>query len=374
MFNADRRYKIHWELTDLCNLKCPMCPRTDSLNHCRPVKDIQNTQFFLKDVKKYIPDDFLKKLSRIDFCGNFGDPCVARDFYEICEFLSKDYGITISVSTNGSMRNPAWWKKLGALFSETESWLEFHIDGLKDTNHLYRIGASWNKIMANAEAFISAGARADWYYILFKHNQHQIDETLEIARGMGFNQFVRIDTVRFPENGTYGYTHPDGDMRKLERATISNRHGIDSAKPPLFRPEDGRIPGKSIHRKAVAPPQTAGVIPFQEQTAQFSTTVNNIACKASKHNRLFLDAGGSIAPCCWVSSNDIQRPGNMLTAVTMAGKDIEHFNIRNRSIEKILHDDIFTRVFRDLWESDVLTTCRKKCGKKRRNVRSRIEL
>ena len=102
----------------------------------------------------------MKRLARIDFCGTFGDPCVARDFYEICELLVKKYGITIMVSTNGSMRNPAWWKKLGKLFAGTRSWLEFHVDGLRNTNHLYRIGANWENIMANANAFISGGARA----------------------------------------------------------------------------------------------------------------------------------------------------------------------------------------------------------------------
>ncbi|MFC1829592.1 radical SAM protein [Thermodesulfobacteriota bacterium] len=374
MFNANRRYQIHWELTDLCNLKCPMCPRTDSLDHCRPVKSIQNTQFFLKDVKKYFPDDFLRKSSRIDFCGNFGDPCVARDFFEICRFLIEDYGITLSASTNGAMRNPAWWKKLGALFSETESRIEFHIDGLKDTNHLYRINANWDKIMANTEAFISAGARADWYYILFKHNQHQIDQTIELARERGFNQFVLIDTVRFPENGTYRYMHPDGHTCKLERVTISNRHGINHAKQLVLRSEDEHLPGKSTPKKTMASQEAASVNSFQEHTARFLTPVNGIACKASKHNRLYIDTGGNIAPCCWVSSNDIQRPGNMHTALTMAGKDIDNFNIRNRSIEKILHDDIFSKFFKDLWESDVLSTCRKKCGKKRRNVRSRLQL
>ena len=347
MFNANRHYQIHWELTDLCNLKCPMCPRTDSLDHCRPVKSIQNAQFFLKDVKKYFPDAFLRKMSRVDFCGNFGDPCVARDFYEICEFLNKDYGITLSVSTNGSMRNPGWWKKLGALFSETESRIEFHIDGLKDTNHLYRIGANWDKIMANTEAFISAGARADWVYILFKHNQHQADKAIETANEMGFKQFVLIDTVRFPKGGTYRYMHPNGHMHELKQATLSNPHGNDITSPMVFRPENRQAQGKATH---------------------------GIACKASKHNRFYIDAGGNIAPCCWVSSNDIQRPGNMHTAVAMAERDIESFNIRNRSIENILHDEVFGKVFKDLWESDVLSTCRKKCGKKRRNVRSRIQL
>jgi hypothetical protein len=58
----------------------------------------------------------------------------------------------------------------------------------------------------------------------------------------------------------------------------------------------------------------------------------------------------------------------------MAGKDLNNYNIRNRAIEKILHDEIFTEVFKNLWESDVLVTCRKKCGNNLRNVKLKIEL
>lgn len=373
MFKTDRKYNIHWELTDLCNLKCPMCPRTDIHNYCRPIKSIQNTQLFLNDVKEYFPDDFLRKLNKIDFCGNLGDPCIAKDFYEICEFLLENYGITINVSTNGSMRNPSWWKKLGKLFAGTTCRIGFHIDGLKDTNHLYRIGADWNKIMANTEAFISGGAKADWYYILFKHNQHQIDKAREIAREMGFEHLVIIDTGRFPQNGIFRYLHPNGEFRNLRRATIL-ASGIDNSKMTGFQNNDRDIPFKAINRKRIISSSEAGNNRYNKQNTGSLTPLNVIACKASKQNRFFLDAKGYIAPCCWVSSNDIQKPGNMHKSIILAGRNLIDFNVRNRPIEEILHDEIFSEVFNTLWESDVLGTCRKKCGKNHRNIQSKIQL
>lgn len=354
MFDADRRYNIHWELTDLCNLKCPMCPRTDNFDRCRPVKDIQNTQFFLDDVKQYFPDSFLKRLNRVDFCGNFGDPCIARDFFEICEFLVKNYQITITVSTNGSMRNSSWWKKLGELFAATNNRLEFHIDGLRDTHHLYRIGANWDKIMANAQAYIAAGGRADWYFILFKHNQHQVGNAQEIAREMGFTYFVPVDTGRFPKEGRYRYIHPDGDWRHLEPATISVRDVIENTKSTSLGVKYGRNPGQGTTKKAAA--------------------VTSITCKSSIKNRFFIDCQGNIAPCCWVSNRDVQRPGDMLRSISLAGKDFDNYNIRNRPIEEILQDDLFTQVFADLWQSGALVTCRKKCGDKHRNYAVKIKV
>ena len=364
MFSADRRYKIHWELTDRCNLKCPMCPRTNIFDHCRPIKEVQNTQFFLEDVEECFPANFLKRLDRIDFCGTFGDPCMARDFYEICELFVKKYGITIMVSTNGSMRNPAWWKKLSKLFAGTQSWLEFHVDGLRDTNHLYRIGANWEKIIANASAFISGKARAEWHYILFKHNQHQVGEAYSVAREMGFSKFVPTETGRFPQDGTFRYMHPDGDWRNLERATISLRGGIKETEAAVSPDIHDFFPAKKTNNNSAA---------AENNYRNYSKTINGITCKSAKQNRFFLDSRGCVAPCCWVSNRDIQRPGDMLKSPSLAGKDLDSYNIRNRPIESILHDERFTKVYADLWKADALATCRKKCDKHQRNYKFEIE-
>ncbi len=373
MFSADRKYKIHWELTDLCNLKCPMCPRTNIFDRCQPIKEVQNTQFFLDDVEEYFPANFMKRLARIDFCGTFGDPCVARDFYEICELLVKKYGITIMVSTNGSMRNPAWWKKLGKLFAGTQSWLEFHVDGLRNTNHLYRIGANWENIMANANAFISGGARAEWHYILFKHNQHQVGEAYLIAREMGFDKFVPTETGRFPKEGTFRYMHPDGDWRNLERATISLQNGIKETEETVFTHIPDFISAKKTNKHSAAAFTVADNRLFQNNHTNFSTTVNGITCKSSKQNRFFLDSRGYVAPCCWVSNRDIQRPGDVLKSPSVAGKDSDIYNIRKRPIERILHDERFTKIYADLWKADALATCRKKCDKNYRNYKFEIK-
>ncbi len=373
MFSADRKYKIHWELTDLCNLKCPMCPRTNIFDRCQPIKEVQNTQFFLDDVEEYFPANFMKKLARIDFCGTFGDPCVARDFYEICELLVKKYGITIMVSTNGSMRNPAWWKKLGKLFAGTRSWLEFHVDGLRNTNHLYRIGANWENIMANANAFISGGARAEWHYILFKHNQHQVGEAYLLAREMGFDKFVPTETGRFPKEGTFRYMHPDGDWRNLERATISLQNGIKETEETVFTHLPDFISAKETNEHSAAAFTVSDNRLFQNNHTNFTTTVNGITCKSAKQNRFFLDSRGYVAPCCWVSNRDIQRPGDIPKSPSLAGKDSDSYNIRKRPIERILHDERFTKVYADLWKADALATCRKKCDQHYRNYKFEIK-
>ena len=78
---------------------------------------------------------------------------------------------SIEVVTNGSIKKANWWAELAL-----KANVVFSIDGLEDTNHIYRVGAQWDKIMANAEAFIAAGGNATWQYIVFRWNAHQEED------------------------------------------------------------------------------------------------------------------------------------------------------------------------------------------------------
>jgi hypothetical protein len=70
-------------------------------------------------------------------------------------------------------------------------------EGLEDTNHLYRQKVKWERVMENAKAFIDRGGHAKWDFIVFKHNEHQVDEARQLAMDMGFEKFQVKKTGRF---------------------------------------------------------------------------------------------------------------------------------------------------------------------------------
>ena len=180
--------KVNIELTDKCNSRCPQCHRTDSENNCTPHKWIQNIEWSLEDFKKAFPNtncypDFY-------FCGTFGDPLMCNDLYEIVKYIMENSKSQVMLSTNGSVRDEDWW----FIFSQ---WgdrvrVNFAIDGLIDTNHLYRVGTSFKKIMRNAQAFIDGKGHANWTFIVFKHNQHQVEEAKQLSIEMGFKMFEAV--------------------------------------------------------------------------------------------------------------------------------------------------------------------------------------
>ncbi len=184
--------RVHLEITSLCNAACPLCSRNFFGGQVNP--QLPLTELSLRDIKKIFPPDFVEQLQLIYMCGNYGDPMVAKDALEVFEyFRSCNQKIRLGIHTNGSGRTPEWWKRL----AKTVDYCCFGIDGLENTNHIYRRGTNWEKIMQAATAFIEAGGYAMWQFIVFRHNENQIEEAEELSRKLGFKEFLVRKTYRF---------------------------------------------------------------------------------------------------------------------------------------------------------------------------------
>lgn len=332
MFSDTRPYRFHIELTDKCNAGCPLCPRTDPLNRSKanPAM-VRNIELTLADFETHFTDAFCTQVEEVAFSGNLGDPLAASQCLEICEYLI-ERDVAIVVSTNGGLRSTTWWERLGRAFARNGSCVQFHIDGLADTNPLYRVHTDFNKILANAKAFIGAGGRAEWHYILFRHNEHQVREARDLAYEVGFAQFVLIDSVRFGSRQHFRYQLPDGSYRHLEPATLT---GADFDAAPTAVPTNGDAGGAFA-----------------------------IDCKAKGANRPFITADGGVSPCCWTATSleedAVYRSANL---------DRRRHTIHARPLAEILADEPFSSIFDDAWLTGGNPTCRKKCGEGVRNKR-----
>tara|TARA_B100000902_G_C27207621_1_gene862526 strand:- start:498 stop:1271 length:774 start_codon:yes stop_codon:yes gene_type:complete len=173
--------KIHIELTNRCNARCPQCTRTRiGIN-----KFIDLPLNYLKNVveSKYT------NLKELIYCGNYGDPLMSPYFMDIVENIM----VPTTIHTNGSIRSKSDWKKLGFLKHLT---MMFHIDGDENTNSIYRIGTVYEKIMRNAHEYINSGGKAIWVFIPFKHNIDNMNNLSKLAKNMGFLDFEIRDSYR----------------------------------------------------------------------------------------------------------------------------------------------------------------------------------
>jgi len=93
-------------------------------------------------------------------------------------------------------KNEEWWKELAGVFGRMGAVI-FSVDGLADTNHIYRQNVVWDNVERSMRAFTAAGGRGRWDFLIFEHNQHQVDEAEELSQTMGFEKFVAKKTGRF---------------------------------------------------------------------------------------------------------------------------------------------------------------------------------
>lgn len=278
--------QVHLEISTRCNAACPDCPRNfrgvDVIEGTYPLCDMK-----LEQAKKIFSIDFIRQLSKLLINGNHGDFVTASDGLAIIEyFIDANPNIEIEISTNGSAK-PNIWAKLGKL---NQVKIDFRIDGLADTHHLYRQNTDWQFIIDNATKFINAGGRATWAMIVFDHNRHQVEECRELSKQLGFNNFWVVDDGR---NAFPVFTSD----RRLS-------HIIGNYQGKL----DFNELWEDSHTYLVDP---GGAIRNEKN----NRTIN---CYSKNNREIYVSANGEVYPCCWLgfyplnsdrrSSNEQLRP------------------------------------------------------------------
>ena len=177
---------LHLESTNVCQAACPLCARETNLVFNKNIKNHLRIDQLLEN----FDDNAIAKLDKVFMCGNYGDPVAGKNTLDILKYVRNiNPSITLGINTNGALQTTAWWSEVGKLFNNPTDYVVFSIDGLEDTNSIYRVNVIWEKVMNNARAFINAGGSAHWDMLVYKHNQHQVESAEQLSRDMGFSWF-----------------------------------------------------------------------------------------------------------------------------------------------------------------------------------------
>ena len=182
-----------------------------------------------------------------------------------------------ALTTNGSIGSQQSWEDL----AKNNVEVRFSIDGLEDTNHIYRQDVQWNKVMDRAKWFIDSGGVAIWKWIAFKHNVHQEEETRALAKTLGF---VRFDASNQGRN--YGPA--------LDRSG-NITHWILPADGSL-EPGNYNVP--------------AGIKRYKEthQNFEVENKIYDINCLHLRDKDSYINAKGEVSPCCFHGYDMPGRP------------------------------------------------------------------
>jgi len=335
------------EATSLCNLACPQCARIfrGKLNPLLPLSELTR-----EDYDNLFQGKCIFQLEKVIFNGNNGDPVASKYInYAIDKCIEGD--IRIQLFTNGSLRDSHWWKDLGSQFSKTNNSVVFSIDGLKDTNAIYRINSSFDKIMDNVTSYISGGGKARWDFLVFKHNEHQVGLAKALAKKIGFTAFQEKRTARFVvcEN--------DRKTTEKESENIFNKKGKIVGQ--LKKPQSRRSHFKSILKK------------YGSWEAYIDATP--IHCKYRNNMKaLYIDFEALVWPCCWVGSfvysNYPENPQKRQLDLLRMKYEKNFNSLRRHSLSEILSHKWFNSELVASWRNRMadsnfkLMTCGRTCG------------
>ena len=278
MYNIDDIKTIHLEVTQNCQASCPMCDRNE--NGGAVNRHIDLSELTLEDCQRMFTPKFIAQLDTMYMCGNLGDPIVAKDTLEIFKYFRQhNEKMWLSMNTNAGAKSVEWWHELAQVFGRMGAVI-FSVDGLRDTNHMYRQGVVWDNVERNARAFIDAGGRARWDFLIFEHNQHQVETARAISERLGFEKFIAKKTGRFI----------NASSQKKESHQAVNRKG---EKTTELKKPDSKYQNKELSK--------------QQQLIEKYGSMNQyydavpIKCKVAKEKSLFITAEGIALPCCWTA-------------------------------------------------------------------------
>lgn len=348
MYNYNNIKTIHLEVTQNCQASCPMCDRNQNGGALNPHIDLD--ELTLDDCKKIFKPDFIQQLKTMYMCGNLGDPITARDTLEIFKYFREhNSNIWLSMNTNAGARDELWWTDLAKVIGRMGAVI-FSVDGLADTNHIYRQGVNWIAVERSMRAFIAGGGRARWDFLIFEHNQHQVAEAEELSRVMGFEKFVAKKTGRFITQ----------DSQKKESHQAVNRKGEKTSE--LKKPDEKYV-NSALKKQTLLETKYGSMDAYYEQTP--------IKCKVKDEGSLFITAEGLALPCCWTAGRMYKwwhkdpKKEQIWKFIDLAGgKDA--INAKIYGLEHVFETEIFN-IIEDSWQENSfnegrLKVCAMKCG------------
>lgn len=348
IYGYDKIETVHLEITSKCNASCPMCGRN---KFGGPDNEyLPQSELSLSDIKRIFPENFVKQLKRLYMCGNYGDPIAANDTLEVFEWLrSVNPSIRLGLHTNGSARPPVWWAKLGKILSQQWDYCKFGIDGLEDTNQLYRRGTNWQRIMSSASAFIDAGGNAHWEYIVFKHNETQVEVARSVSESMGFMQFRTKKTGRFFSN-----TKLEGK----DSQEVWSRNG--EVEYHIEKPTMAEYQNDALAKEQALVEQFSSMQSYLDQTC--------VKCKVAEDKSIYVSAEGLAFPCCW-TANQLYvwylpfRQGEMWNLIN---HNTDNVSALKQDLRSVVEGPYFERISGS-WDKESvlkgkLKVCAKTCG------------
>lgn len=354
-------YHLQFEVSNKCNSRCLNCPRfIQGTPVVKPT--VHLSEITIQQFKEWITPKILNKTNSILFCGTHGDPITCGDLVEIVRYIREtNPKIAIEIRTNGGVGTEDFWKSLGELIND-KSRVIFSIDGLEDTNHLYRRNVKWDKLVNNIKTFTSSSGKGEWEYLVFKHNEHQISEANKLCEELGLDKLQLKRPIGFE----------DSDNNQTISMAAYNKEGILDY---VIEPSSDYMNSSLPYNKDYVHPNSVHIFNdcfIEQKPTDFSGFLdienNEIDCKSKMENsrEVYINSHGDVRPCCFMANElDVRVYDNITNQVRNILSPKDKFNLKTTSLEIILEyfDDAFASKWDKSYGDGKCIKCAITCGK-----------
>jgi len=314
MWSNDTLEWIDIELTSFCNIECKGCFRVLS----NEADKILNKSYLeLNIIKEKFQKSMFPNIKIINFCGSVDEPTTHPEFFEIIKHFA-EWDCHINIATNGSLRTEKWWEELASILPSSHR-VTWGIDGSDELSEVYRHGSNFKKVENNYRAFNRAGGKSNWQFIVFEHNEHQLESAKQKAKEEGFTDFKTIISHR---KDTKDVTH-----KKIE---------VEEA-------------------------------PY-------------ISCKYANQKRIFINHMGNIIPCCHLNSKMLEfsvtnKEKDKFEKILNDNDYMNDINISNTTIDDALGGKVFNSIIESWNDETKIPKCWHTCKQNNRDrfIREKIK-
>jgi MoaA/NifB/PqqE/SkfB family radical SAM enzyme len=355
MFLYDSIDEYQLEITSYCNAACPQCPRNNLGHGINPYMPL--THLHKDIIDQAFDEDLCQRLRQVFFCGSYGDPIMHPNFLEILrDFRRKNPTLWLYFHTNGGVHDSDYWKEI-AVIMNGHGQIDFGIDGLDDTLHLYRRNVKYSKVISNAKSFIDAGGRAQWNFIVFRHNEHQVEQAKQIAKDMNFHHILIRKTGRFLNHST---------LEELQTWPVFQQDYV------LEPPTNTNYRNQSMMFLPQLKHQYSNIQDYFDKTP--------IRCDALLGKKVAINAQGIVLPCNFFNHNlyDARfRDGSLPGANSLSQSNgqnqvreflesygLDNLNITHHSLREIFNNAFWKDLVQSWTNRRRLFECAMTCGSK----------
>jgi len=186
--------KLHIETTTRCTLSCPACARTVWQELTK--QPVVKSDLDVDALERFLDCESGRKINKFLLCGDYGDSIYYPSLLKLIDRFRNQ--VSFDIVTNGSRQTTTFWQNLSARLS-TEDTVIFSIDGLENTNHLYRVNSDWASIMQGIDIISQGPAQIHWKTIVFQFNYDSLDQIKQFAESKG---------ATFHAEKTHRYNNP----------------------------------------------------------------------------------------------------------------------------------------------------------------------